>query len=188
MFCYDPSPLTTDIGEIVRFLDGCRTTLKSLYLDIRHRSCGPPDLRTRGQVVNLKEYTVLEDLLLCSNSLWPAIEGAEELPRDQVLVDILPSSIARLSVLHPGGEIDERFKKVLLGLADSIKRNKAQFPSLRCIRCDVREICEGDDGAISKAFEEIGIDFVYKEFPRYDWSYKMSGDGDRLPRLKCSSG
>ncbi|RSM03633.1 hypothetical protein CDV31_010430 [Fusarium ambrosium] len=185
LFCYDPSPFTTDVGEIIRFLNGCRTTLKSLYLDIRHRCCGPTYLKARVLVVSLKEYTVLEDLLLCSNSLWPKSTITKEFPSEQVLVDILPSSISRLSILHPGGRVDERFKEVLLGLADSIKGNKAQFPSLRCIRCDVREICEGDDGAIKKAFEEIGINLVYKEFPRYDWSYEMTSDGDRLPRLNC---
>ncbi|RSL74042.1 hypothetical protein CEP51_011669 [Fusarium floridanum] len=184
-FCLNTSYFTTDVGEIIRFLHGCRTTLKSLYLDIRHRCCGPTYLKARILVSSLKVYTVLEDLLLCFNSLWPTIRIPRELPSDQVLVDILPSSIARLSLLHRGGRINERFKKGLLGLANSIKSNKAQFPNLRCIRCDAREICEGDDGAISKAFEEVGIDLVYKEFPRYDWSYEMSSDGDRLPRLKC---
>ncbi|KAL6352003.1 hypothetical protein LRP88_14815 [Fusarium phalaenopsidis] len=187
LFCHNSPVFTIDVGEIMPLLDNCRTTLKSLYLDIRYRSCGYSSLLTKGPAVRLKKYNVLEDLLLCSNSLWPTIGITEELPSDQVLVDILPSSIARLGVLYLGGEIDERLKKVLLGLAGSIKGNKAQFPNLKCIRCDARKICEGDDGVISKAFKQIGIDLVYKEFPRYDWSYKMSTGGDRLPRLKCGN-
>ncbi|RSM01535.1 hypothetical protein CEP52_008468 [Fusarium oligoseptatum] len=186
-FCLNTSYFTTDVGEIIRFLHGCRTTLKSLYLDIRHRPCGPTRLKARLLVSSLKEYTVLEDLLLCSNSLFPKSTITKEFPSDKVLIDILPSSISCLSILHPGGRVDGRFKKVLLRFANSIKCNKAQFPNLKCIQCDIREICEGDDGAIKKAFEEIGIDLVYKEFPRYDWSYETSPEGDCLPRLKCES-
>ncbi|KAM0426486.1 hypothetical protein ACHAPT_008177 [Fusarium lateritium] len=183
-YCSGESIFSVEVGETIGLLTKFCKTLKSLYLDIRFR-CHERSIETENPVRSLKEFTVLEDLLLCTHSVCPTTGATRNLPSDQALVDILSSSITRLSLVYPGGKTGEKVKSALLGLADHLKCNKEQFPNLTCIRCDPREICEGDNGAIGKAFRQVDVDLVYKEFPRYDWSYEMAPDGAQLPKLRC---
>lgn len=107
------------------------------------------------------------------------------MPSDQALVDIFPSSLTRLSLVTPRGKIDEKVKSALFRLAHYLEYNKVQLPNLECIQCDSKEICEGDDGAIANVFRQVGVDLVYKDFPRFDWSYETDPDAGYLPAIRC---
>ncbi|KAH7253179.1 hypothetical protein B0J15DRAFT_549905 [Fusarium solani] len=184
VFCYECGIFDVEVSEIIALLHKTRRTLNSLYLDIRFPYHQYP-IKTEKPVGSLKQFTVLEHLLLCTHSVCPTTGPTRDMPSDQALVDILPSSLARLSLVTPRGKIDVKVKSALFELAHYLEHNKVQLPNLKCIRCDSKEIFEGDDGAIASAFRQVDVNIVYKEFPRFDWSYETDPDAGYLPVIRC---
>ncbi|RSM07840.1 hypothetical protein CDV31_008430 [Fusarium ambrosium] len=154
-------------SDIVAQLSQFRGTLRSLHLDYRTPFILPKDIRMDFPC--LEGFTVLESLFLTTNVIYH--DSNLELPDEDSLVDILPPSIVSLTLAETWWPTPaQRLMRGLLGLAEYKRRNPERFRKLKLVRFDTEEVCL--DIPVKEAFGEAGIDLVYGEFPRKDWSYK----------------
>ncbi|RSL50593.1 hypothetical protein CEP54_011847 [Fusarium duplospermum] len=153
-------------SDVVAQLSKLHGTLKSLHLDFRSKLILPRDIRTDFPC--LEAFTVLESLFLTNNVIYH--DSNLELPDEDSLVDILPPSIVSLTLAKTGWPTPtQRLMRGLLGLAEYKRRNPERFRKLKFVRSDIKQVCS--DSSVKEAFGKAGIDLVYGEFPRKDWSY-----------------
>ncbi|KAL2676688.1 hypothetical protein Neosp_010452 [[Neocosmospora] mangrovei] len=153
-------------SDLVAQLSKFRNTFRSLHLDFRTKLIYPGIIRTDFPC--LEGFTVLESLFLTTNVLY--LDNNEDLPTEDSLVDILPPSLVSLTLAKTHWPTAQRLMQSLLGLAKYKKRNPERFRKLKFVRFDTKQVCS--DSSVKEAFREAGIDLVYGEFPRKDWSYK----------------
>lgn len=157
--------------------DAC-SSLRSLHLDMRFRVAFDRDSQVEP-IPSLKEFIVLEELFLTTNSVY---NGSSSMVSDEgFLVHLLPQSIKSVAFVDPEfPPPSERLRRGFLGLADA-RRDNRLFPNLTDIRCDSGQVC--DDGEIKHFFSQVGVDFKYQEFPTQSWSYSRDPLPAESPRL-----
>ncbi|KAH7263911.1 hypothetical protein B0J15DRAFT_257718 [Fusarium solani] len=153
-------------SDVVAQLSKFRGTLGSLHLDFRSKLILPRDIRMDFPC--LEGFIVLQSLFLTTNVIYH--DNNLELPDEDSLVDILPPSIVSLTLAKTAWPTPpQRLMRGLLGLAKYKRRNPERFRKLKFVRFDTKQVCS--DSSVKEAFGEAGIDLVYGEFPRKDWSY-----------------
>ncbi|KAF5003093.1 hypothetical protein FDECE_10352 [Fusarium decemcellulare] len=152
-----------------------RPYLKSLHLDVRYQVHPGHTLDMRG-MPSFKPFTHLETLFIATYSLYNT-QLSTELDH-QSLVSILPSSIISLTLVeHDKPTPPERLREGLLGLA---KAKPTLFEQLKKIRCDSKQVYNDH---LKDAFEGVGVDFGFHEFPRRCWSYSRQPLPMQIPHL-----
>jgi hypothetical protein len=162
------------LSDAVRYLSLHSDTLEFLHLDLRKRGLTfyPPEPRA---VLSLKKFTVLKHLFLNMDEFHSQFMAADPSGDPELLVQILPSSIASL---HLAGHITEelpRLEKSLFGLAHAV--SLGQFPRLQEVLWDENEKLN-DEAGVRGVFTNAGVSFDYHSWPM---SISTLGERQRSP-------
>ncbi|KAH6978886.1 hypothetical protein EDB82DRAFT_506557 [Fusarium venenatum] len=167
------SPFMIQACDAVKVLERYNTSLESLHLDLRIRIHMSRDTKI-GPMPSLEGFTALQELFINTDAVYNTQSLELQLPDDVSLTRFLPPNIMSLHLVEPDlPSSSERLQKGLVGLADVKRLDPSRFSKLKQVTCDTKKIFE--EHYIKNALSEVGIDLVYKEFPRPDWSY------DRIP-------
>ncbi|CAH0052050.1 unnamed protein product [Clonostachys solani] len=146
--------------EIVRVLSTERlhATLESIHIDCRSPAIG--FLLLDRIIPSFTPFINLRTLFL---SISPMNSDTES--DSQALVNILPISITSLTlVVNEGDPSFARLRDQLVCLAKA-KAKASVFKHLSRVRCDALQAC---DQYVKDLFKQVGVDFMYQEFPRSD--------------------
>ncbi|KFY38200.1 hypothetical protein V494_04457 [Pseudogymnoascus sp. VKM F-4513 (FW-928)] len=151
-----------ELKNAVKYLSRHRATLRSLHLDLRMRDVFYGDSIDRGSLPSfrLRDFKALEHLFLNSEEIF---DGGNKhlIAENQLLAWFLPVNIVSLHLQGNSGNFLPRLAKGLLGLAKAA--SKGQFPRLKEVRCDARQIL--DDNAVGSMFAAAGVYFNGDSFP-----------------------
>ncbi|GES62571.1 hypothetical protein ATEIFO6365_0005071200 [Aspergillus terreus] len=163
------------LSDAVKYLSLHRETLESVHLDLRKRGLtfSPPVPRA---IFSLKKFTVLKDLFLNLDEFHTRFMAADPLGDQELLVQILPSSIVSLNLAGSITEELPRLEESLFGLAHAVSHG--QFPKLKQVRWDEKEKLN-DELGVRSMFATAGVNFDYNRWPM---SMTTLGDGDWSPQ------
>jgi hypothetical protein len=159
--------------DAVQVLEKHNESLESLHLDLRIRTHMSRDTKIEP-MPSLESFTALQELFINTDAVYNTQSFELQLPDEVSLTRFLPPNIASLNLVEPDLPLSsECLHKGLVGLADLKRRDPSRFSRLKQVTSDTKKIFE--EHYIKNVLSEVGVDLIYKEFPRPDWSY------DRIP-------
>lgn len=147
----------------VKMLASHQRSLRVFHLDLR----GQPRFSPYGDnsEFHLRDFEVLEDVLLSTNSMYTLVRN----PTGDLtsLVRLLPESIVSLHLTFRNREEVSRLMEGLRGLIGVLQQPQSprRFPKLRLIHHDCVGFSDGGDQGLGRAFASLGVEFRFKSWP-----------------------
>ncbi|KAH6895213.1 hypothetical protein B0T10DRAFT_210488 [Thelonectria olida] len=144
----------------IKNLASHQSSLKAFHLDLR----GQEHFSTSGEPkFHLKNFEVLEDVLLSTNAIYALVEGGTDDLNS--LVQLLPRSIVSLHLTVLGQNEASRLVDGLRGLVGTLQSQSDQFPKLRLIHHDYVGFSDGGDEGVELALRSLGVAFAFRSWP-----------------------
>ncbi|KAI1426275.1 hypothetical protein F5Y12DRAFT_713271 [Xylaria sp. FL1777] len=157
-FIYDATSTTGCIlpSNIIKYLSKHQETLTAVRLDLRNARVVDERFLSES-ISSLKTFPVLRSVSLNSFFIYNSMN--EQLEDGNVLCRLLPPSIVSLQLYNTvGTPMVARLSKGLLRLVDAA--SQGQFPSLKRVRCYVREQVNHDDLVLKFASAGVYLDMI----------------------------
>ncbi|RBR11425.1 uncharacterized protein FIESC28_09039 [Fusarium coffeatum] len=155
--------------DAIQALEKHSQRLEKLHLDLRIRTFMCRNTKI-APMPSLETFTTLQELLINTDAVYNDQSSQLQLADETLLTRFLPPNIVSLHLVEPEFPTrPARIQRGLAGLAELKRRDWGRFPNLKQVTCDNKEIFK--EYYVRNVLSEVGIDLIYKEFPRPDWSY-----------------